>query len=490
MGEVNSKSNRFWSLVKQPGTIFLVAGLFILLPLLLHAWLGIFSRYTADDFCLAWNGTTRSFRDAQLIWYKTDSSRYAATLVFTLSDRLGRWTVQALPALVLILWLVGGTWLVDRIQKKLSLGLPLAACFFFAALWEYFVLLLAPNLYQVLYWRSGMVVYLLPLVMLQFLAILLLYNLYSSRYNLLPLVAVLSILLFFLNGGFSETMAVIQISMLLLALLVILVLGRGQVRGWGSTLLASALLGSLLALAAMYFAPATQMRRGLLGTAPGLFSLVRMSLKNAFLYIYITLGEKAFPLLILLVTAILAGYLLFSKTGARRFSPTSLVTALLLAPLVAYLWVVCVVAPFAYGESTYPEARVLIDATYILVPMIMVEGLILGAALGNLHLLVNEPLPFWLNLVAVIAILGLSIFPLYSTRKAWSEMPTLQQRAQAWDVRDARIHQLAAGGQEDITVDAFTSYAGLLEVGPSPSNWVNGCAALYYHIHSITAQTP
>lgn len=490
MGEVNSKSNRFWSRLKQPGVILLLAGLLILIPIGLQAWLGLFSRYTADDFCLAWNGTTRTFRDAQVIWYRTDSSRYAATLVFTLSDKLGRWTVQALPALVLMLWLVGGTWLLYRLQKKLSLGVSLAACFFFAALWESFVLLLAPNLYQVLYWRSGMVVYLLPLVVLQFLVILLTYHLPPTKFNLLPLVAVLLIILFFFNSGFSETMAVLQIGMLLLALLAVLVFGKGQMRGWGSTLLACALLGSLLALAALYFAPATQMRRGLLGAAPGLFSLVRMSMKNAFLYIYITLGEKAFPLLVLLLTAMLAGYLSFSHQAARRFSPTSLVTALFLAPLVAYLWMVCVVAPFAFGESTYPEARVLVDATFILVPMVMVVGLLLGAAFGNLHLLADQPLPSWLNLAAVLAVLALSLFPLYSARKTWSEMPILQQRAQAWDARDAQVRQLAAAGQQDITVQAISSYAGLLEISPSPSNWVNGCAALYYHVHSITAVSP
>lgn len=486
-------SNRFGNLTSKltdPRIWFLVASLAILLPLIIYAFMGIFSRYQADDYCLAWNGTARTFLRAQTTWYKTDSSRFAATFIFTLSDKLGRWTVQALPAFVLTLWLTGCTWLIHLIQKKLKLAFPFITSFFLAELLVYFVLLLVPNLYQILYWRSGMVVYLLPLVLLTYLAIFLLSQA-SKTSNWRYLAAPLALILFFFNGGFSETIATIQVGMLGLTIISLILLKKVFNRKWAIFLLTCALVGSLLAIAMLFFSPATRMRQGLIGAAPGLVDLVRMSLSNAFVFLYITLGDKAFQLVILMLAAMLAGYTWYSiQMEESNLKVTNLVSTLFITPIITYLLVVCVCAPFAYGESTYPEARVLLNATVFMVGMVMVEGLIMGISLGLLHQRSREDVSMGLKSASLLLLLVVSLFPLYSTRKVINVMPTFMQRAEAWDNRDVQIRLQAEQGQKNITVTGFDSYAGLLEISPTSSNWVNGCAALYYGVRTITATSP
>jgi hypothetical protein len=477
--------------LSDPRIWITVASLAILLPLLVYAYMGIFSRYQADDYCYAWNGTSRTILNAQTTWYKTDSSRYAATFVMTLSDKLGRWTVPVLPAFVLGLWLAGTCWLFMRLQKMLNLDFPPMAAFLMAELLIYYILMLAPNLYQILFWRSGMVIYLLSLVLLTYLGVFLLSQSSNPGRKWRPLVAVLAVLFFFFNGGFSETIATIQIGMLALALVVLLFLAKGETRKWALILVGCALLGALLAMATLYFSPATRMRQGLLGPAPDLVNLVRMSLTNAFLYMYISLNEMAFQFVILVLSAMLVGYVLYAARPAQsKLRPTGLVSALFLLPVIAFLWIVCVTAPSAFGESAYPEGRVQLDALYIMVGMVMGTGLILGVSLGLLHQRSRELAPNWLQAACLLLLVGVSLFPMYSIRKTLKDLPAYRQRAAAWDARDASIRASASQGQRDVTVTAYTSVAGLLEMGPESSMWVNGCAAHYYGVRSITAELP
>jgi hypothetical protein len=217
-----------------------------------------------------------------------------------------------------------------------------------------------------------------------------------------------------------------------------------------------------------------------------------MSFSNAFIFMYITLDESAFSLLILLLTAMLAGYSLFAaRMTDADLDPGKLISVLFLAPLVTYLLTVCVVAPFAFGESAYPEARVLINAMLPMVGMVMMEGLILGISLGLLQQRSPQLAPIGLRVILLLALVGVSLFPLYSTRKVLrSDLPLYQQRARDWDARDAYIRGQVAQGQKDITATAFYSIGKVLELTPNPSNWLNNCAAMYYGADSITGVSP
>ena len=492
MTEVSDQPNKFLVKFSQPKIWMLLASLVILIPLIFYAYLGIFSRHQADDYCYAWNATSRSLVDSQTIWYQTDSSRFAATFIISLSDIVGQSSVSALPALIIAFWVLGTFFLFNRIQNLLHLHLPRIAVFMLTEILTIFTLILAPNLYQVLYWRAGLIIYLLPLGILTWLVFILLSLLSVTNKKWKPVYAGLMLLLFFFNGGFSETIASVLVGMLSLALVLIYLFAKGINRKWALTLVGFAWLGALLALAALFFSPATSMRQGLIGPPPDFINLVLMSVKNAFIYMYITLGEQAFTLLILLLICMISGFSILSvRNTDASIKPTSLVSLLFLVPVGAYLWTVCVTAPFAFGESSYPEARVLVNATMVLVFMVMVEGMILGVILGLLYQRSSEIPAIALRVTLLIVFLGLSLYPMYSARKVYVvDYPTYKQRAADWDERDAYIHAQLAEGNMDITVTTFFSIGKVLEFHPDPNNWLNGCAAMYYGADSISSVSP
>jgi len=59
-----------------------------------------------------------------------------------------------------------------------------------------------------------------------------------------------------------------------------------------------------------------------------------------------------------------------------------------------------------------------------------------------------------------------------------------------WDQREVQILQARANGEQEITVRALDSLAGIAELSDNPGYWVNNCAARYYEVKSIRAVEP
>ncbi len=471
-------------------TWFFVATGVILSAISVYAYLGLFARYQADDYCMAWNAQ-RPFLDSIITWYKSDSSRYAATALFTFIEKINRGPMPILTGLMLALWLAGTFYLLHKLQKALKLDIPPIASFLLTGLLVFYVPSFSPNQYQILFWRPALVTYTIPLALLTFLCTLLLIQAQNPVRKWRPLIVTLVVILFFFNGGFSETMAALQIGGLGLTFLVIFFLAKCESRNWTLILVGGALLGSLMAMATLYFSPATAMRQGLIGPPPDLFNLFKMSFTFGFQFMYISLKELAFQFVIIMLTSMLLAYCLFNVPGrGAGLHPTSLVTVIFSLPLFVYLVIVCICAPSAFGESTYPEPRVLVTAYTFMVAFIITEGFIFGICLGLLHQHSSELPPTGLRVFSIMFLLVLSLYPLYSNRKLLQDLPDYQKRAIAWDARDAQIRTLAEQGQQEITITAVDSIASLMELGPESSMWVNTCAAYYYGVQSITAELP
>ncbi|MFC2029073.1 hypothetical protein ACFLTX_03995, partial [Chloroflexota bacterium] len=174
MPDSANQPNKIIQKLSQPKTWLLIASLAVLIPLIFYAYLGIFSRHQADDYCYAWNATSRSLINSQIGFYRTDTSRFSATLVLSIGDIIGQRSISVFPSLIIVIWLLGSYLLFNLIQQLLNLELPPLAVFLLAETWIFFTLLLAPNLYQVLYWRPGLVIYLLPIAVLTWLVFLIL----------------------------------------------------------------------------------------------------------------------------------------------------------------------------------------------------------------------------------------------------------------------------------------------------------------------------
>src|SRR5207253_10529101 len=182
----------------------LVLGAAMALPLLVYAWVGSFSRYTADDYCWAGVLRTEGFINAQVAWYTAYSPRYAFTFLVNLVELAGPAIVPALPALAIVVWVAVLTWSLRQLDVRLAKQQRTVPAFVLAELVALASLQTAPDLPQSLYWQTGMLTYLLPLVLATFLIGWIRRG--STRWWAL----LVSGLITFVGGGLSETYLVPQ----------------------------------------------------------------------------------------------------------------------------------------------------------------------------------------------------------------------------------------------------------------------------------------
>lgn len=192
--KVLSRTSLIWG-----GNVLLVIGLGIL------AYRGLFNRYWADDWCYNWN-----FQDLGLIrtlqgYYDIllyASNRYSLTFFSWIFYNLGIFGVMILPALVIGLWVGGLYQLSGNLVKLFQAPVGKAERFFLSSLLVYATLFMAPNQFQILYWRSAVMPYTFPLLSLIFLLVVV------TRHILKPYkkwwIGVFAGTMAFIAVGFSE----------------------------------------------------------------------------------------------------------------------------------------------------------------------------------------------------------------------------------------------------------------------------------------------
>jgi phosphoglycerol transferase MdoB-like AlkP superfamily enzyme len=184
------------------------------LALAAHAYVGFFTRYVADDYCTAAAVRTAGLLVTQRHFYLAWSGRFSFTLTISLVELLGTGVVPYLPTAALVCWLAATTWAVHELLNT-SLGRrPLLFSFLLAELIVYATVADNVNgVFEALYWQTGMLTYVAPLVILTALAGFYARSLRHAKLNA-PRAALLLPLTFavaFYAGGFSETSALMQI---------------------------------------------------------------------------------------------------------------------------------------------------------------------------------------------------------------------------------------------------------------------------------------
>ncbi|MGI9145233.1 MAG: hypothetical protein ACR2IK_01575, partial [Chloroflexota bacterium] len=216
------------------------------LPLLGYATIGSFARYTADDYCWAGVLRTEGFFRAQMLWYTQYSPRYTFTLLVNLAELAGPALVPALPAVAMVIWLVALTWTCAQFRITLGRLSTATSAVLLAEVAALGSLQTAPDMAQSLYWQTGMLTYLLPLV----LATLLMGWIRRAlqQHSVTPWTLGVSGLVTFLAGGLSETYLIPQNVALTLTLATCLVVARrGPVRRVAAAHVSAALAGGVLA---------------------------------------------------------------------------------------------------------------------------------------------------------------------------------------------------------------------------------------------------
>lgn len=475
--------------IKQnPGNYLLLglplAILVTLIALGFYAYLGMFSRYTSDDYCLsAFFVQDADFISAMTVRYETSSSRYTNILFIGFADKVFGWYNPAiLPALMITLFVAGLFFLLDQIQNLLHLEWKRGQTFYFAALIAYFSLVQAPDLYETLYWRAGMTSHFAPLALLPFLGAFVIGQIRLAGERTPPAwVYVACFVIPFVIGGFSEPPVTLSVSALVLAILAVWRWMKTPARRSTLLILSWTLAGSLVSLIVLALAPANSLRLG--NTESNLFQLIWNIFHSTFEFTSDQVQTLPVPVLLNVAIPALFFYVRSSESGETAPAKTRirLAFSIPVVLLIGYILITASFAPSVYGQS-FPAERARFAGVVLFSCTLMAVGALVGILSAQSGWMVFQSRP--LQTSALLLFVLLSLYPLRTAWRVAADVPQYQQRAADWDERDAQIRAMKADGIQDLTIP-FLRNDAVQDLGDRREFRLNRCAAQLYRVNSI-----
>ena len=475
----------------------LLAASFVM-ALAAYSYVGFFTRYMADDYTTRRTVDLLGLLGAQTHWYFGWTGRFSFSFVISLLGLTGPRVVQFLPALLLASWCAATVWAVHQLRRLGSLKPSYTESLLFAALVIFATIETAPNVAQSLYWQTGALTYITPLVLLSFYAGLFGHGLRRAeskgvRPSVLSLCG--SAAVTFVAGGFSDAYVVLQTSGLLIAFAACERYAHAGLKSAMRALLLAGLVGSLLALAVVVLAPGNAIRQSYFPHPPGMFRILGLSS----LYSLAFAARAVFKHPLVFALLLLLPFLTAFKDSARRDAPDEggrrRAGLFVLVPFIVFALEVCCIAPAFYGMSVMlPErARVLLSFTLVC------GAVVWGCAAGEFCL---DAWPFvgrnTERVVRAGSFLLLALMFICPVASCISTF-TLRERARAyaadWDRQDEELRAAKEGGVRELTVEQIGDFQSRLGLGRSdlhlradPNFWINKTVAKYYGLDSVAAR--
>ena len=475
---------------KLQGSLLVLSNALLIIPLVLHGYFGLFSRYLADDFCTAGQFFTQGFLPSIQYWYMNWSGRFSFYFFIDLTHFIGPWITPYLTAATVIVWLVILYALARQSLRIIHVPNPVLQAALLAPIVLFATLAGTPDIYQSLYWQTGLVTYVVPLLFLTSYGVWFLGRVFREPQERPGWrVWVLSAGITFIAGGFSETYVSMQIAALLIFLIIMASFATGDTRRSGILILSSGLVGALAALFLVVTAPGNTVRLSFMPDRLSIPVLMFWSLRHAAAF-----SAKSFinapisSLIPFLIPGLLALSLPKNQNGnAASSSPqrNKVILNLIGIPVIVYLLIVATITPSVFATAAYPAERALITAQFVLICALAFWSLLLGHFLrGYLGKLTAHPTLIW-----VVIVLLLMSGAIISSQKTRSRLPDAQTFASLWDERDQNIRQEISAGVQKISAASLPHMSpGLGELSKDPNDWVNLCLALSYGLTEVVAK--
>ena len=470
-----------------------------LIALGLYAYLGTFSRYGSDDYCLSAFFLQSNLINAMIQRYFIASSRYTNIIFIGLADKLLGWhNVAILPALMLVLFVWGLFLFLKEMDEWIEMGWSRGMMLFLSLLLVYFSVSQAPNLYETLYWRAGMTSHFAPLVLIPFFGAFLIRQIRKAKEHSPALwIPTACFIIPFLIGGLSEPPTALMITVLFLGTCAAWWLGKpaslsdsrsstrddAYYRRSILMILFWSLLGAMTALIVMALAPANSIR--MQTPPPGPIELTFRIVNFPLYFIVDTLRTLPIPTFVSVAVPALLFYVKYAhpSQGLSKETRYRLGLLIILVLMFTYLFIAASFAPSAYGQS-YPAARARFIGRLLLTASFMTVGGLLGLLIVQLRIQIFQSA--YLRGFAILALMILAVYPLRTAWRLFGEIPTYQQRAAAWDLREAEIYRMKAEGDQDLIV-RFLRNEKTQDLGDHADFRLNRCAAALYGVKSILA---
>ncbi len=442
----------------------------------------------ADDYCNAAVFRNKGFWGAQKWIYATWSGRFSSTALIGTSTALGPHLIPFLPAMLMVGWLAATFWSMREILWALDWRRDVLSIAAASELIVLAALASAPDLGQSLYWQTGALTYLTPVILWTLCCGVAASAIRRRAQTGTRLMNILLPLLTFVAAGTSETAATTQV--IVFTVFAVLLAIHPKSRTSLSKLVWAGFAGSVLGAIAVASSPGNVVREAALRQLNGgpLPPFVILGVAVARVAILTMSLVRRSWMLILSVSLILAPQFPVNRSaeGRRRvfrLSGCALATSFLAVVGSA------LPAVFALGlpppeRSLFPGSWILLCASVLVVSAIIarvvsfrgykrqpLRGALVGLGLGGL-------------LFSVSAI-GLHI---------GHSVDGLRRQAAAWDSRDTHIRNERIRGNVDVILAPIETHwssidsAPLESAGADTEAWVNECVADYYSIRTVVTR--
>jgi hypothetical protein len=480
------------------GGLIGLTGLSLALAIVLavYAWRGWFARYTADDYCTAGLQRALGFLGAQAFWYETWSGRYSYYFGTGLVEFTGAGAAQVLPAIALAMFVIAGAWALWPVAVQHHWPWPALSATLGSAAVVLVCLQGAPQLEQSLYWQTGMLTYLLPLVLMTVWAGWLARRVRAAR-SPSRRELVFSGVFLFIAAGVAETSLAVQVPLLVLGTALAFVSDRSKARAAALTLLITGLAASLIGAVVVVAAPGNYVHElRVTGSVHGISQLpdaFKAGIDFVGLFARSVQFRARLAVIMLLTLAIW-----FGMHAARAYRPAAtrrdwLVRALLGLGIIACGWLLALAAivPGYFAQQWDVPERAQLVAVWVLAVMTASAGYLLGESLGQVVRRAGGRLdgvvagPVWS--VALLLLAGAALFTIPTVLEAASADAAY---AAEWDALDATIRAAAATGQPGLVDRTLPHHFGFDFLTTEPNSYPNPCVAQFYGLPSIRVLPP
>ena len=456
--------------------------------------LGVFSRHVADDYAAALAVRERGFWAEQIAYYQQWSGRFTSEAAVTATASLNEAVSRVLPAILIACWIGVLMWalkqILPRVHRIARLLLALEIV--------YATVHLTPSPFLSIYWMTGSLNYVLPLILASALVALVVRREATGRGRFVA-IAVGAGIVAFVAGGTSETYVVGQTVALGLAVAIaatpISTEFRRRLR-----VLCAGLAGSLSAFGVVAAAPGNAIRSAEILTPagrPSFLELARLTIHYTRVF-FDALVPTHWPALV--AVAALAALL-----GAQSTARPSIRSAVIAAGAVtigALITIASAIAPGVYEERNLAPVYDQIMLLYVCVCAIATVGWIGGQTARTLVDRAWTSGDFTAQVrgvaiaaAALLAGAGLVIGPISALAEIAREVPAIRAYAVAKDAQAAAAETARAQGIASIVVPALPdvtrlglfSHSPLEDLTSDPTYWINHDEAVYFGVRAMAS---
>jgi hypothetical protein len=454
-------------------------------PLLVHLYLGSYSRFIADDFCSSAVARSQGILRGALFWYVNWNGRFSANFLDSLFGYLGPGATPYATGLVVTLWFIALAIAVAQLVRDREAQL-LQSCII-AAMVLFVVLHVIPLVGQSLYWGQGMRSVVPPLILgtayLAFIA-----NRINSSQRAGPRWFITAALVTFIAVGFAETYFAVQTATLVFAIVIPAIFKRYALPNRRNyfLLVSAGLVGSLAGGLVMFVAPGNKFRQNAFPPPPAIPELLGISLRGLSEFFEIVVQAQWFVWVGIIICGFIFGLNVFQRSEESSAPARRDVWALVWLPVTGFVLLLACWVPMAWGTSLILAYRTFIIPAYVVACVVTCWSYLAGRLCRNAYAVLAHRAAAVAIALPLIGVMAFGIFAAKITREMWQTRSIFAGYARRWDEREQTIQRAKSQGLPYAVVLRQHNWAALDEIAVDPKiTWLTKCVYDYYGINVI-----